>query len=141
MLPLGLRVQDKIEKLIDKHMQSLGEFKNTRPVDPSGYANRLSGASKLALSSLSAQSLWEKTGRLTNGVSEVRYRRSELSCIHRLTNIKLFRLTDRKDHGFLLCPTHEEEITSLVARNVTSYRDMPLKLYQISESIRLSSTD
>lgn len=24
MLPLGLRVQDKIEKLIDKHMQSLG---------------------------------------------------------------------------------------------------------------------
>lgn len=26
MLPLGLRVQDKIEKLIDKHMQSLGAF-------------------------------------------------------------------------------------------------------------------
>lgn len=30
-----------------------------------------SGATKLALSSLSAQSLWEKSGRLTNGVSEV----------------------------------------------------------------------
>lgn len=46
---------------------------------------------------------------------------------------QLFRLTDRKDQGFLLCPTHEEEITSLVARNMTSYRDMPLKLYQISK--------
>lgn len=99
MLPLGLRVQDKIEKLIDKHMQSLG-------------------ATKLALSSLSAQSLWEKSGRLTNGVSE------------------LFRLTDRKEQGFLLCPTHEEEITSLVARNVTSYRDTPLKLYQITRKYR-----
>ena len=26
MLPLGLRVQEKIERLIDKHMQSLGRF-------------------------------------------------------------------------------------------------------------------
>jgi prolyl-tRNA synthetase len=50
---------------------------------------------------------------------------------------QLFRLTDRKEQGFLLCPTHEEEITSLVARNVTSYRDMPLKLYQISEAFLL----
>ena len=91
------------------------------------------GASKLALSSLSAQSLWEKSGRLQNGVSEVCYRQFGLPYDRGLTKAKLFRLTDRKEQDFLLCPTHEEEITSLVAKNVTSYRDMPLKLYQISK--------
>lgn len=43
-LPLGLRVQDKVERLLDQHMQKLG-------------------ASKLALSSLSSWNLWAKSGR------------------------------------------------------------------------------
>jgi prolyl-tRNA synthetase len=80
MLPLGLRVQDKIEKLIDKHMQSLGAFKLS-PAKERYRAVMLTslGASKLALSSLSAQSLWEKSGRLTNGVSEVSTRNYDRS--------------------------------------------------------------
>ena len=37
---------------------------------------------------------------------------------------------------YLLAPTHEEEITSLVARTVKSYKDLPLRLYQITRKYR-----
>ncbi|GES58987.1 prolyl-tRNA synthetase [Aspergillus terreus] len=98
MLPLGLRVQDKLERLIDKHMRSLG-------------------ASKVSLSSISSQELWEQSGRLKEG-SEV------------------FRFLDRKESRFLLAPTHEEEITTLVGSLTKSYRDLPLRVYQISRKYR-----
>ncbi|KAL4780463.1 hypothetical protein BJX76DRAFT_337950 [Aspergillus varians] len=98
MLPLGLRVQDKLERLIDRHMQSLG-------------------ASKVSLSSISSQELWEQSGRLKEG-SEV------------------FRFLDRKESRFLLAPTHEEEITTLVGSLTKSYRDLPIRVYQISRKYR-----
>ncbi|KAJ9324580.1 hypothetical protein DTO027B5_11 [Paecilomyces variotii] len=98
MLPLGLRVQEKLERLIDKHMRSVG-------------------ASKVSLSSISSQELWERSGRLKEG-SEV------------------FRFNDRKESRFLLAPTHEEEITTLVASLVKSYKDLPLRVYQISRKYR-----
>ncbi|KAL2006152.1 hypothetical protein VTN00DRAFT_9806 [Thermoascus crustaceus] len=98
MLPLGLRVQEKLERLIDKHMRSVG-------------------ASKLSLSSISSQELWEQSGRLKEG-SEV------------------FRFEDRKESRFLLAPTHEEEITTLVGGLVKSYKDLPLRVYQISRKYR-----
>ncbi|CZT16778.1 related to E.coli prolyl-tRNA synthetase [Ramularia collo-cygni] len=99
LLPLGLRVQDNIERLIDKHMRSVG-------------------ASKVSLSSLSSQALWERSGRLEGKDSE------------------LFRLEDRKGSRFLLSPTHEEEITSIVKHAVQSYKDLPLRLYQVSRKYR-----
>ncbi|CAG7916463.1 unnamed protein product [Penicillium olsonii] len=95
LLPLGLRVQDKLERLIDKHMRSLG-------------------ASKVSLSSLSSQELWEQSGRLSGGS-------------------ELFRFKDRKETPFLLAPTHEEEITTLVGSLTTSYKSLPLRVYQICE--------
>ncbi|KAF2798677.1 prolyl-tRNA synthetase [Melanomma pulvis-pyrius CBS 109.77] len=98
LLPLGLRVQDKLERLIDKHMQSLG-------------------ASKLSLSSITTEALWRQSGRYS-------------------TNSELLRLKDRKDSGFLLSPTHEEEITSLVSGMIHSYKDLPLRLYQIGRKYR-----
>ena len=98
LLPLGLRIQDKLEKLIDKHMRSLG-------------------ASKLSLSSLSSELLWDRSGRLA-------------------TSSELFRFDDRRQTGWLLSPTHEEEITSLVSQCARSYRDLPLRLYQISRKYR-----
>ncbi|KAI1907549.1 hypothetical protein LOZ65_006757 [Ophidiomyces ophidiicola] len=98
LLPLGLRVQQKLELLIDKHMQSLG-------------------ASKLSLSSISSQALWVKSGRL-NADSEV------------------FRFEDRKGTSLLLAPTHEEEMTTLVGTLVKSYKDVPLRVYQISRKYR-----
>ncbi|EFR01474.1 prolyl-tRNA synthetase [Nannizzia gypsea CBS 118893] len=99
LLPLGLRVQEKLERLIDKHMRKLS-------------------ASKLSLSSLSSQALWKKSGRLHNDDSEV------------------FRFVDRKKTPFLLAPTHEEEITTLVSGLIKSYRDLPLRVYQISRKYR-----
>ncbi|KAN0117251.1 prolyl-tRNA synthetase [Hyaloscypha variabilis] len=99
MLPLGRRVQDKLEALIDKHMYQLG-------------------ASKLALSSISSEEIWSKSGRLEKAGSE------------------LFRFKDRKDGRYLLSPTHEEEITSLVSRTVKSYKELPIRLYQITRKYR-----
>ncbi|KAI1489379.1 hypothetical protein F5X96DRAFT_679803 [Biscogniauxia mediterranea] len=99
MLPLGQRVQEKLEKLIDKYMLQLG-------------------ASKVSLSSISSQALWQKTNRLEGYGPE------------------LFRFDDRKQVPYLLAPTHEEEITNLVARSLNSYKSLPLRLYQIGRKYR-----
>jgi len=48
----------------------------------------------------------------------------------------LFTLSDRRDRKLVLAPTHEEVITELVRRNVQSYRDLPLLLYQIQTKFR-----
>ncbi|GAB1311176.1 proline--tRNA ligase [Madurella fahalii] len=100
MLPLGRRVQDKVEGLVARHMEDL------------------LAASRVSLSSISAEALWEKSGRLENVASE------------------LFKFSDRKGVAYLLAPTHEEEITSLVARTVKSYKELPLRLYQITRKYR-----
>lgn len=52
MLPLGLRVLDKIEALVDRHMKAIG-------------------ASRVALSSISSAALWTRSGRLASIQSEV----------------------------------------------------------------------
>jgi len=48
----------------------------------------------------------------------------------------LFTLSDRRGRKLVLGPTHEEVITQLVRRNVQSYRDLPLLLYQIQTKFR-----
>lgn len=49
---------------------------------------------------------------------------------------ELFRLKDRHGRDFCLGPTHEEIITALVRGEVTSYRQLPLLLYQIQNKYR-----
>ncbi len=49
---------------------------------------------------------------------------------------ELLRLKDRNDRDYCLGPTHEEIITDLVRREVRSYRDLPLNLYQIQTKFR-----
>ncbi|CAG5156955.1 uncharacterized protein ALTATR162_LOCUS4748 [Alternaria atra] len=75
------------------------------------------GASKLSLSSITTEALWRQSGRYS-------------------ANSELLRIKDRRESGFLLSPTHEEEITSLVASMVHSYKDLPLRLYQIGRKYR-----
>ncbi|KAL0939427.1 prolyl-trna synthetase, partial [Colletotrichum truncatum] len=99
LLPLGKRVQDKLEGLIDHYMQDLG-------------------ASRVALSTITSQELWRKSGRFSQLGSE------------------LFGFEDRKGAQYMLSPTHEEEITSLVAKTVKSYKELPLRLYQITRKFR-----
>jgi prolyl-tRNA synthetase len=49
---------------------------------------------------------------------------------------ELLRFKDRKDAEFCMGPTHEEVVTDLVRREVKSYRQMPLNLYQIQGKFR-----
>jgi prolyl-tRNA synthetase len=49
---------------------------------------------------------------------------------------ELLRFKDRKDAQFCLGPTHEEVITDLVRREIKSYRQLPINLYQIQSKFR-----
>ncbi|CCN71635.1 proline--tRNA ligase [Vibrio nigripulchritudo] len=62
--------------------------------------------------------LWEETGRSEKMGAE------------------LLRLTDRHERPFVLSPTAEEVITSLVRNEVNSYKQLPLNLYQIQTKFR-----
>jgi len=79
---------------------------------------RAIGGQKLALPLVLASEYWKKTGRWDSMGSE------------------LFKLKDRKESDFLLAPTHEEEITQIVANELSSYRQLPLRLYQIGRKYR-----
>jgi prolyl-tRNA synthetase len=48
----------------------------------------------------------------------------------------LFHLRDRREHMLVLAPTAEEVVTALAAIEVRSYRDLPLRLYQIGVKCR-----
>jgi prolyl-tRNA synthetase len=76
------------------------------------------GALEMKLPVLQPEELWRRTGRWEDFGPE------------------MFKLTDRKGQGFALGPTHEEIITELAAREISSWRDMPLVLYQIGEKYR-----
>jgi prolyl-tRNA synthetase len=76
------------------------------------------GALEVFLPVLSPAELWRETGRWD------RYGR------------ELMRLKDRHDREFCLGPTHEEVITDLVRREVRSWRQLPVNLYQIQTKFR-----
>jgi len=48
----------------------------------------------------------------------------------------LFRLQDRKGNDYLLGPTHEEMFTLMVKGEYSSYKDLPLSIYQIQTKYR-----
>lgn len=76
------------------------------------------GASELLMPALQPRDLWEESGRWSEYGPE------------------LMRLKDRKDRDFLLGPTHEEVITSIVRDHIDSYKRLPLALYQIQTKYR-----
>ncbi|MBO2581567.1 proline--tRNA ligase [Shewanella algae] len=49
---------------------------------------------------------------------------------------ELLRFVDRHNRDFVLGPTHEEVITDLVRKEVSSYKQLPLTLYQIQTKFR-----
>jgi len=76
------------------------------------------GGQELMMPSLQPLELWEQSGRLPSFGKTI------------------FTVIDRKDHKLALGPTHEEVITELVRRYVQSYRDLPLRPYQIQNKFR-----
>ncbi|HEX9583703.1 MAG TPA: proline--tRNA ligase, partial [Gammaproteobacteria bacterium] len=49
---------------------------------------------------------------------------------------ELLRLTDRHDRKFCFGPTHEEVITDIARREIRSYKQLPINLYQIQTKFR-----
>ena len=49
---------------------------------------------------------------------------------------ELLRIADRNNRELCLAPTHEEVVTDLVRREVRSYKELPLTLYQIQTKFR-----
>ncbi|MBM3944065.1 MAG: proline--tRNA ligase [SAR202 cluster bacterium] len=76
------------------------------------------GGQELRLSILQPRELWDATGRTEAFGPD------------------LFKLQDRRERTLVVAPTHEEELTTMVKANVSSYRDLPLILYQIHTKFR-----
>jgi len=75
-------------------------------------------AQELLLPAIHSSELWKKTGR------------------YELLGEDMIKYKDRHNREMVLGPTHEEVITDLVSREVSSYRQLPLILYQIQTKFR-----
>lgn len=76
------------------------------------------GALELLMPAVQPAELWQESGRWEKYGPE------------------LLRFKDRHQRDFVIGPTHEEVITDVVRRDVKSYRQLPLHLYQIQSKFR-----
>jgi len=76
------------------------------------------GALEVFLPAVQPSELWQESGRWQHYGPE------------------LLRFADRHGREFCFGPTHEEVITDLVRRDVRSYKDLPVNLYQIQSKFR-----
>jgi len=76
------------------------------------------GANEILMPMVQPADLWEESGRWDDYGPE------------------LLRLNDRHKRPFVLGPTHEEVITKLVANELSSYKQLPLSLFQIQNKFR-----
>ena len=76
------------------------------------------GALELLMPAVQPAELWQESGRWDEYGPE------------------LLRFKDRHQRDFVIGPTHEEVITDVVRRDVKSYRQLPLHLYQIQTKFR-----
>lgn len=75
-------------------------------------------AQEVELSFVTPIEFWEESGRVNKFGKE------------------LLRFKDRKENGFVLGPTHEEMMVNIVRNRITSYKQLPLNLYQIKTKFR-----
>jgi prolyl-tRNA synthetase len=73
---------------------------------------------EVVMPALQPAELWEASGRA------------------KTMNDVLFHLKDRRDRDYVIGPTHEEVVVDLFKKQVQSYRDMPLMIYQIQTKAR-----
>ncbi|MFT4301341.1 MAG: proline--tRNA ligase [Desulfovibrio sp.] len=98
-LPLGLRVIEKIGRIVREEMEK-ADFR------------------ELLMPMVQPADLWKETGRWEHYGKE------------------LLRFKDRNEREYCLGPTHEEVITDLVRGEVRSYRQLPVRLYQVQTKFR-----
>ena len=99
VLPLGVRVMHKVERIIREEM------------------NR-AGAQEVVMPCVLPADLWKESGRWDQYGKE------------------LLRIKDRHDRDYCFGPTHEEVVTDLARREIRSYRQLPINLYQIQTKFR-----
>ena len=76
------------------------------------------GAVEISMPVVQPADLWEESGRWEQYGPE------------------LLRIKDRNERPFVLGPTHEEVITDLIRNELSSYKQLPLNLYQIQTKFR-----
>ena len=76
------------------------------------------GAQEILMPAVCPAELWQESGRWD------------------VYGRELLRIKDRHDRDFCFGPTHEEVVTDIVRREIRSYRDLPLNLYQIQTKFR-----
>ena len=76
------------------------------------------GAQEVLMPAVQPAELWEESGRWSNFGPE------------------LLRLKDRHERDFCVGPTHEEVITDIARREIRSYKQLPINLYQIQTKFR-----
>lgn len=97
-LPLGLRVLDKIEKIIAEEMEGIS-------------------GQRISMPALVPKKNWQRTGR---------WKKFEA----------LFKLKGKGNLEYGLGATHEEVVVPLVKKYVSSYKDLPLAVFQIQDKFR-----
>lgn len=76
------------------------------------------GAQEILCSGLIPSELWKESGRWD------------------VMGPEMFRLNDRNERSYCMGPTHEEVFTDIIRQEVTSYKQLPLNLYQIQVKYR-----
>ncbi|ALO34429.1 proline--tRNA ligase [Colwellia sp. MT41] len=76
------------------------------------------GANEILMPMVQPADLWQESGRLDDYGPE------------------LLRLKDRHQRDFVLGPTHEEVVTKLVANELSSYKQLPVTVFQIQTKFR-----
>lgn len=76
------------------------------------------GCNEVQLGFVTPLELWKQSGRATK------------------MGLEMLRIKDRKNGEFVLSPTNEEAMVDMVKNRVTSYKDLPINLYQINTKFR-----
>lgn len=100
VLPLGLRVMEKIKAIIREEMAGLG-------------------ASELSMSALQEKGLWEKTNRWDDEIVD-----------------NWFKTALKSGAELGLGITHEEPITRMLSEHISSYKDLPVSVFQFQTKFR-----
>lgn len=98
LLPLGRRVERKIEAIIKEEMDA-------------------TGAQEILMPLLHPKEIWNETGRW-DSAKEVMYQ------------------FEKEDKEYALSFTHEEIVMDIIRKHMTSYKDLPIKLYHFSTKFR-----
>ncbi len=100
LLPLGLRVVEKIKQIIREEMDALG-------------------AQEMLATTLQSKSLWEKSNRWSDDIVDIWFKT---------------RLKSGGEVG--LAWSHEEPLTNMMISHISSYKDLPVSIYQFQNKLR-----